>query len=62
MKTAYDPEVDALYVSLSDRPSVESEEISPGVVFDFDDDHRLVGIELLNARTRLATDALVAAE
>lgn len=62
MKTAYDPMVDALYVSLSDRPTVESEEVSPGVVFDYDADNRIVGIELLNAKTRLAADALTAAE
>jgi len=62
MKTAYDPTVDALYVSLSDRPTVESEEVSPGVVFDYDADNRIVGIELLNAKTRLAADALTAAE
>jgi len=62
MKTTYDPKVDALYVTLSQRPTVESEEVSPGVVFDFDEDNRIVGIELLNAKARLAFDALSAAE
>ncbi|WP_299441909.1 DUF2283 domain-containing protein [uncultured Rhodospira sp.] len=62
MKTAYDPKVDALYVTLSDRPTAESEEVSPGVVFDYDADNRIVGIELLNAKARLAADALRAAE
>ncbi len=62
MKTTYDPQVDALYMALSDRPTVESEEVSPGVVLDFDEDNRIVGIELLNAKARLATDVLTAAE
>jgi len=62
MKTTYDPKGDALYVTLSGRPTVDSEEVSPGVVFDFDADSRIVGIELLNAKTRLAADALAAAE
>lgn len=62
MKTTYDPKVDALYVTLSARPTMDSEEVSPGVVFDFDEDNRIVGIELLNAKARLATDVLVAAE
>jgi len=61
MKTAYDPEVDALYVNLSERPAVESEEVAPGVVLDFDADNRLVGIELLNAKAKLAADALLTA-
>jgi len=54
--------VDALYVSLSDRPTVESEEVSPGVILDYDADNRLVGIEVLNAKATLPTDALAAAE
>jgi uncharacterized protein YuzE len=58
MKTRYDPEVDALYVDLSDRAAVESVEVSPDVVIDFDADNRIVGIELLNAKAKLAADAI----
>jgi uncharacterized protein YuzE len=61
VKTSYDPAVDALYVHFSTHPPVESDEIAPGVVFDFDADNRLVGIEVLNAKARVATDMLEAA-
>jgi len=49
-------------VAVSDRPTVEPEEVSPGIVFDFDEDNRIVGIEPLNAKARLANNTLVAAE
>lgn len=58
MKTTYDPEVDALFVILSDHATVESAEVAPGVILDFDQDNRLVAIELLNAKAKLAADAL----
>lgn len=61
MKTSYDPVVDALYVNFSDHPPVESQEVAPGIVFDFDADNRLVGIEVLNAKAQVATDTLVTA-
>jgi len=62
IKTTYDPNGDALYVSLSERPLVESEQVAPGVVFEFDADHRLIGIAVLNARARLGAEVLAAAE
>ncbi len=61
MKTSYDPVVDALYVNFSAHTPVDSEEVAPGVVFDFDAENRLVGIEVLNAKARVATDTLVTA-
>jgi hypothetical protein len=36
MRLAYDPEADSLYVHLSERASVDSNEIADGVVLDFD--------------------------
>ena len=61
MKLTYDPTADAVHLRFSQHPPVESEEIAPGIVFDFDADNRLVGIEVLNAKTRVATDMLGAA-
>jgi len=58
MKVRYDPEVDALYVDLSNRHAVESAEVAPGVIIDFDAENRIVGIELLNAKAKLPADAL----
>ena len=53
MKVHVDQEADALYPRLDDSAVVESEEVRPGVVLDFDADHRVVDIELLNVRDRL---------
>jgi len=32
MKSRYDPEADALYVSFSDAPIIESEEVQPAIL------------------------------
>jgi uncharacterized protein YuzE len=57
MKTRYDPEVDALYVRFADAKIVESEELRPGVVLDFDVEGRIVGVEILDASEHLAKGA-----
>jgi uncharacterized protein YuzE len=44
---------DALYIRLQETHIVESEEVRPGVVLDFDAEGRVVGIEMLNVRARL---------
>jgi uncharacterized protein YuzE len=54
MKTHYDPDSDALYVRFADANIVESEEVSEGVVLDFDSEGRIVAIELLDASKHLA--------
>lgn len=61
MRTSYDPEIDALFVHLAETSTHESEEVAPGVIFDFDVDGRLVRIELLNASEKVAAGALPAA-
>ena len=63
MKFDYFPETDSLYIDLSERPSVESEEVAPGVVLDFDDEGKVVGIDIEDASkivdlSRLETTAL----
>ena len=45
----YYSDTDMLYIKLSDRISVESEEVAPGVVLDFDGDNRIIGIEIEDA-------------
>jgi uncharacterized protein YuzE len=37
---------------------LESAEVSPDVIFDYDDQGRIVGIELLDAKAQLPADAL----
>jgi uncharacterized protein YuzE len=50
MKLHYDPNVDALYLRLGDAKIVESEEVRPGIVLDFDSRDRVVAVEILNVR------------
>ncbi len=54
MKLHVDKEADALYLRLDDSKIVESEEVSPGVVLDFNEAKQVVGIEMLNLSQRSA--------
>jgi len=45
----YYPETDSLYIDLSEKASVDSLEVTPGVVLDFDAEGRLVGIDIDHA-------------
>ena len=47
MRVRMDEAADALYIRLEESPIVESEEVSPGVILDFDEAGRVVGIEML---------------
>jgi uncharacterized protein YuzE len=47
MKLKVDHQADALYLTLSEAPSSRSEEVSPGIIVDYDDQDRAVGIEML---------------
>lgn len=53
MKIEYDSEVDIMYIELRDADIQESDEVSEGVVVDYDKDGRPVGIEILDASTLL---------
>ena len=52
MRLHVDKEADALYLRLDDSKIIESEEVSPGVVLDFNERNRVVGIEMLNLSQR----------
>ncbi|EIC20504.1 MULTISPECIES: DUF2283 domain-containing protein [Thiorhodovibrio] len=49
MKINYDAATDSLYIHLSDRASVDSDEIANGVVLDYDAAGALVGIDIQHA-------------
>ncbi len=53
MKVNYYPETDSLYIDLSEQVSVESREISEGVVLDYDAHGDLVGIDIDNASAKV---------
>ena len=49
MKLHYCPETDSLYIDLADKTSVDTREVAPGVVLDFDAAGNLVGIDIDHA-------------
>ena len=53
MRITYYPEDDVIYIDLRYKPSVESEEVSPGIVVDFDEKGAPVGIEISNASQKV---------
>ena len=53
----YRPEDNAAYIRLSEAKVLESEEVAPNVVFDYDSEGHIVGIELLDANAQLPRDA-----
>ncbi len=54
----YDPQADAAYIRFSTGRVEESEEVSPGIVLDYDEDGHIVGMEVLQARKQLPPDML----
>ncbi len=53
MKLHYYPETDSLYIDLSATPSSDSKEISEGLVADYDDQGRIVGLGIQHASESL---------
>ena len=54
MKLRIDKETDALYLRLDNAKVIESEQVGPGVVVDFDAKNRVVGVEVLNVSQRIS--------
>ena len=52
VKLHVDKEADALYLRLDDSAIVESEEVSPGVVLDYNEANEVVGVEMLRLSER----------
>lgn len=59
MKLNYYPDTDSLYLDLSERTSTESREISEGVVLDYDENGKLVGIDIDNAKNNVSLDKTI---
>ncbi len=58
MRLKVDKENDALYFRLDELPIVESEEVQPGIILDFNKDGKVVGIEILNLSGRISPEQL----
>jgi uncharacterized protein YuzE len=48
---------DTLFVRFTETDIIESEEISPGLILDYDGDGRIVALEFLNASKKIAGEA-----
>jgi uncharacterized protein YuzE len=57
IKTSYDPAADAMFIWLApeDAVSVETKEVSPGVMLDYNANGRVIGIEVLDVRERVGS-------
>ena len=62
MKTSYDPEADALFVWFGpeESKSAGTQEVAPGIMLDFDETGRVIGIEVLDVSERMAKPAAAA--
>jgi uncharacterized protein YuzE len=56
MRTSYDPEVDAMFIWFGPEgvKSVETEEVAPGVMLDFDENGQVIGVEVLGVSQRMS--------
>ena len=53
MRITYDPQADAMYIYLLRNSDVErTAEVAPGIMFDFDANGRVFGIEILDVTER----------
>ncbi len=59
MRLNYYPDTDSLYIDLSEHVSVESREVSTGIVLDYDSAGELVGIDIDQASKKVQLDRLV---
>ncbi|MFH1037478.1 MAG: DUF2283 domain-containing protein [PVC group bacterium] len=58
MRIKVDKDSDALYFRLDEGKIVESEEVRPGVILDFDENDRVVGVEFLGISARASKEEL----
>ncbi|MEJ7615908.1 MAG: DUF2283 domain-containing protein [Pyrinomonadaceae bacterium] len=59
MKINYYPETDSLYIDLSSKTSVDSREVSEGIVLDYDAEGNLVGIDIDEASLKMEMKELI---
>lgn len=63
IRTSYDPEADAFAVRFAQKGRyVESQEVAPGVILDFDAKGQVIGVEILYVRERMVESAPDVAE
>ena len=58
MRLKIDRASDALYLRLDESKIVDSEEVTPGVVLDFNEQEEVVGVEILRLSKRVSPESL----
>ncbi|ACY47783.1 DUF2283 domain-containing protein [Rhodothermus marinus] len=58
MRLKVDTKNDALYLRLDESAVVESEEVRPGIILDYNAEDQVVGIEILGIRKRIPEQML----
>jgi uncharacterized protein YuzE len=58
MRIKVDKENDTLYFRLDENRIVESEEVQPGVILDYDENDQVVGVEFLGISSRASQEEL----
>jgi len=58
MRLRIDQQNDALYFRLDESEIVESEEVQPGVILDYDANGNVIGIEMLDLSKRVSSENL----
>jgi len=53
MRVHFDEKADAVHVRLDDSTIVDSEEVQPGVILDFDAARQVVGVEIIGVERRV---------
>ena len=58
MRIKVDKQSDALYFRLDESRITNSEEVRPGVILDYDENDRVVGVEFLGISSRATLEEL----
>ncbi len=53
MKVHFDEKADAVYLRFDESEIVESEEVHPGIILDFNKNAEVVGVEILRVKNRI---------
>ncbi len=58
MRLKVDQKNDAIYFRLDEDSIVESEEVQPGIILDYNDQNKVIGVEILGIIKRIAPEVL----
>jgi uncharacterized protein YuzE len=58
MRVQFDERADAIYLRFDESEVVESEEVHPGIVLDFNEQAEVVGVEILRVKNRIPLASL----